>query len=172
MKKASLTFATLTCLFLLFCCGKSDNHPDLGWMLHNTWIYTGSYGNIIVNNIPVAASEASSTNPENLVTFGQDGNYIYKYPVANSETDGYVLSDSTIILHSDSSYFANFCTYPNVYFGTSPGMPVWVPVRVQGTLNIVYITQDSLKLISRLVKPGNNAPDTIYTELTVFRKKL
>ena len=171
MKKASLTIVALTTLLFFFSCGKSNAPADMGWMLHNTWIYTASYGNITVNNFPLAASEARNTNPDNLVTFGQDGNYIYKYPVSATETDGYVLSDSSIVLHSDSSYFANFCAYPVVYFGTSPGIPEWKPTQVQGTLTIVNITQDSLKLISRLVKPGNNASDTIYTELTVFRKK-
>ena len=171
MRKTTLTIAALTALLFFFGCGKSNDPAGIGWMLHNTWIYTGSYGSLTVNNFPIAASEARNTNPDNLVTFGQDGNYIYKYPVSATETDGYLLSDSTIVLHSDSSYFANFCAYPVFSFSTYPNIPEWKPTRVQGTLTIVYITLDSLKLISRLVKPGNNAPDTIYTELTVFRKK-
>ena len=96
---------------------------------------------------------------------------ILSWPRVSSETDGFSLIDSTIILKNDSSLFANYCAYPVVYFISTPGPPKIILQHVSPALQIQYISRDSLLVKTDLIRAGNNAPDTLYTEYTGFRKK-
>ena len=163
-----LVFGAL-CTIGLFSCGKSNESGTA--LIYNTWTFTSAEGRVTVNGNPLAASESSNSNGDITVGFQSNGNYNFKLATVSSETDGFSLVDSTIILKNDSSQFANYCAYPVVYFVSTPGPPVIILRLVSPALQIQYISRDSLLVRTDLIRAGNNAPDTLYTEYTGFRKK-
>jgi hypothetical protein len=169
-RRFPLTFlSAVLCSIGLFGCGKSNERGTA--LIYNTWAFTSSYGRITVNGNPLAASESSNSNGDITVSFQSGGNYNFKLATLSSETDGFSLIDSTIILKNDSSLLANYCAYPVVYFISTPVPPKLELQHVSATLHIQFISTDSLLVKTDLIKAGNNAPDTVYTEYTGFRKK-
>jgi hypothetical protein len=169
-RRFPLTFVFAACCTIgLNSCGKSNERGTA--LIYNTWAFTSSYGRITVNGNPLGASESSNSNGDITVSFQSGGNYHFALATVSSETDGFSLIDSTILLKNDSSQLANYCAYPVVYFLTTPGPPKIILQAVSPRLQIQFISMDSLLVKTDLIKPGNNAPDTLYTEYTGFRKK-
>ncbi len=156
-------------LLSLFSCTKTNETVDS--LLYTRWAFTTSHGSISVNGNPLGVSESSNTNGDFTVSFQRDGKYNFSLPLLVNETDGFSLSDSTILLKKDNSSFANFCAYPVISFSSTPNPPAGMLQHVSTSLQIVYIGRDSLLLKTEQIRPGVSAPDTIYTEYSGFRRK-
>ena len=159
----------LALLLSLFSCSKTNE--NLNSLLYTRWAFTTSHGTISVNGNQLGVSASSNTNGDFTVSFQQDGKYNFNIPLLVNETDGFSLSDSTILLNKDSSSFANFCAYPVVSFSSTPNPPATLLQHVSTLLQVIYISRDSLLIKTDQVRPGVSAPDTVYTEYSGFRRK-
>jgi hypothetical protein len=159
----------LQCIIGLFSCGKSDQSSTA--LIYRTWAFTSAHGSVTVNGSVLGASQSSNSNRDIIVSFQSGGNYNFNLATVSSETDGFSVVDKTIILKNDSSQLANYCAYPVIYFISTPGPPEIILQHVSPTLHIEFISIDSLLVRTDLTRAGNNAPDTLYTEYTGFRKK-
>jgi len=164
----------LAIILLIFCiasCSKSD--PGFSSdLVYGKWVYSHSIGRIIVNGNFVGASESSNTLGNTTVEFQRNGQYHYLAPLATDETIGFQVSDSLIILNSDSSFFANFCAFPTIGFFTTPIVPHITLKKVSPELHIEFLRHDSLQVRTDIVKPGvGGTPDTVYREYTGFHKE-
>jgi hypothetical protein len=162
-------YPSIVLLLTLFGCTKTNE--SVNSLLYTSWAFTRSIGSITVNGNPMAASESSNSNGNITVSFQQDEKYNFNIPLLTAETDGFSLSDSTILLSKDNSSFANFCAYPVISFVTTPNPPTVILQHVSPSLQIVFISWDSLLIKTEQIRPGVSAPDTLYTEYTGFRKK-
>ena len=156
-------------LLVLFSCTKTNETVDS--LIYTNWAFTTSHGSITVNGNTLGVNESSNSNGDFTVSFQRDGKYNFNIPLLTAETDGFSLSDSTLLLKKDSSAFANFCAYPVIYFSSTPNPPAGMLQHVSAYLHIEYISRDSLLIKTEQVRPGISAPDTVYTEYTGFRKK-
>jgi hypothetical protein len=156
-------------LLSLFSCTKTNETVDS--LIYTNWAFTTSHGSITVNGNPLGVSESSNSNGDFTVSFQKDGKYNFNIPLLTAETDGFSLSDSTLLLNKDSSAFANFCAYPLIYFSSTPNPPAGILQHVSTSLHIEYISRDSLLIKTEQIRVGVSAPDTVYTEFTGFRKK-
>jgi len=162
-------YPSLALLLALAGCGKTNETVDS--LIYTQWAFTTSHGAITVNGNTLGVSESSNSNGNFTVSFQRDGKYNFNIPLLTAETDGFSLSDSTLLLKKDSSAFANFCAYPVIYFSSTPNPPAGMLQHVSAYLHIEYISRDSLLIKTEQVRPGVSVPDTVYTEYTGFRKK-
>jgi hypothetical protein len=160
---------SLVLMLCLFSCSKTNE--SVNSLLYTRWAFTTSHGSITVNGNPLGVSESSNSNGDFTVSFQQDGKYNFSIPLLVNETDGFSLSDSTLLLNKDSSSFANFCAYPVISFISTPNPPAGLLQHVSPSLQIMHISRDSLLIKTEQIRPGVSAPDTVFTEYTGFRRK-
>ena len=156
-------------LLFTFSCSKTNS--DGTAQIYKNWTITHAYGSIAVNGNTIGVSEGNNTLGNITVQFQSSGNYNFKITGFIDETDGFTLIDSTIHLNTDSTYFANICAYPQLNFYNLPEQDGIFKAHVSPDLHIEYVSGDSLLLKTLQTKPGNNAPDTLYTEFTGLRRK-
>ncbi len=162
-------YPSIILLLTLSSCTKTNE--TVSSLLYTSWAFTTSFGSVTVNGNPLAASESSNSNGNVTVSFQQDGKYNFNIPLLTAETDGFSLSDSTLLLNKDSSALANFCAYPVISFISTHNPPAGILQHDSPTLQIVYISRDSLLIKTEQIRSGVSAPDTVFTEYTGFRKK-
>jgi len=169
--KVFVTGIALGSAFLLFLFSCTKTNSSGVSQIYTEWKITHAYGTMSVNGNPLAVSEGSNTLGNITVQFQSSGNYNFKITGFIDETDGFTLIDSTIHLKTDSTYFANVCAYPQVNFYNLPEKDGIFKAHVSPDLHIEYVSSDSLLLKTLHTIPGNNAPDTLFTEFTGLRKK-